>query len=184
MNLANWVEARRVLAPLARGFASARVCTLMAEIEQGQRHDASAAHGWLERAVRAPRDAEWRCAACGWSCAKWRAICGACGAFDSLAWTAPATGLIEHYDASADDEHDGEFHAGIIEGQASQREPEPAGDSPQPPRRPPPPTSGGKSQAREAPGYVVLPRAPDDPGPESENFDETPSAESRRGGPL
>ena len=67
VNLGQWAEARRVLAPLARGFASARVCTLMAEIEQGQRHDAAAAHGWLERAVRAPRDAEWRCQACGWT---------------------------------------------------------------------------------------------------------------------
>lgn len=181
-NLGNWAEARRVLAPLARGFASARVCTLMAEIEQGERHDAGAAHAWLERAVRAPRDAEWRCSGCGWTSATWRAICGACGSFDSLTWTAPATGLIEHYDASADDETDSELGAGVIDVQASPRAPEPAAEAGSPPRPEAPPRSA-KPVETEGPGYVVLPRAPDDPGPDSEEFEQPPPADGRHMGP-
>lgn len=84
----NWPEARRLLSPLAHESASARVCALMAEIEEGENGDATAAHGWLSRAARAARDAEWRCGHCGASQGDWSAVCHACSSFDTLAWSA------------------------------------------------------------------------------------------------
>ena len=84
----NWSEARRLLAPLAHDSASARVCALMAEIEEGENGDATAAHGWLSRAARAARDAEWRCRACGATQSEWSAVCHACSNFDTLVWSA------------------------------------------------------------------------------------------------
>ncbi len=84
----NWQEARRLLAPLAHDSASARVCALMAEIEEGENGDATAAHGWLARAARAARDAEWRCRHCGASQSDWSAVCQTCSSFDTLTWSA------------------------------------------------------------------------------------------------
>ena len=88
----NWSEARRLLAPLVHETTSARVCALMAEIEEGENADASAAHAWLSRAARAPRDAEWRCTHCGVSHTDWSAACAACGSFDTLVWSAVGVG--------------------------------------------------------------------------------------------
>ena len=104
INLSHWPEARRVLAPLAQAFATTRVCALMAEIEQGERHDAATAHSWLSRAVRAPRDADWRCSNCGWNTPDWHAVCANCGAFDTLAWSAPSADSLEMMPGAAHDE--------------------------------------------------------------------------------
>jgi HemY protein len=172
VNLAKWTEARRVLAPLAGGFATARVCALMAEIEQGQRHDAAAAHSWLERAVRAPRDAEWRCSGCGWTAPKWRAVCGQCGAFDTLAWTAPSTGVVEAYAGEHFDEsHDTELGS-VIEGKARHAE--------RPPPQPRGPKPSETDREKKETGFVVLPRPPDDPGPGGEDFE--PDSPMKKGG--
>ncbi len=84
----NWTEARRLLAPFATDSASARVCALMGEIEEGERGDATLAHAWLARAARAPRDAEWRCRHCGATQGEWSAVCRNCSNFDTLAWGA------------------------------------------------------------------------------------------------
>lgn len=162
VNLGKWSDARRVLAPLARGFASARVCTLMAEIEQGQRHDASAAHGWLERAVRAPRDAEWRCTSCGWTSFKWQAVCNHCGAFDTLGWTAPATARLETY-AAEPFEDETEFEGETLDAEAQPPE-EAAPAKPKPAKAPKAKGEGAGT------GFVTLPRAPDDPGPDGDDF--------------
>lgn len=82
----NWPEARRLLAPLANDNASARVCALMGEVEEGERGDATLAHAWLARAARAQRDAEWRCRHCGATQDEWSAVCRTCSNFDTLAW--------------------------------------------------------------------------------------------------
>ncbi|HWA30795.1 MAG TPA: heme biosynthesis HemY N-terminal domain-containing protein [Rhizomicrobium sp.] len=153
-NLMQWEEARRVLAPLSRGYASARVCALMAEIEQSGSHDAAAAHAWLARAARAPRDAEWRCASCGFEMENWHPVCANCGAFDSLSWTAPHVDEIEMLPGAAHDERlaADAAHAFIARG----------GDAPT--QRPPSrkiTVTGPNSE----PAFVVLPRPPDDPGP-------------------
>jgi HemY protein len=154
--LKRWSQARAALHPLAQSFTTARVCALMAQIAQEERGDMVAAHGWLARAVRAPRDAQWTCHSCGWASSEWRAVCGGCGAFDSLAWTTPGAGVLEkmpHIDVEEPQEGAPAREPLVIEG-----------------------------VAREAPAYapqvlrreevrrddVVLPRPPDDPGPVEE----------------
>ncbi|MGE3831924.1 MAG: heme biosynthesis protein HemY [Parvibaculaceae bacterium] len=53
-----WPEARAVLAKLSESDPQARVCALMAEIEEGE-GDRGRAREWLARAVRARRDPMW-----------------------------------------------------------------------------------------------------------------------------
>lgn len=161
VNLAEWAEARRVLAPLAHGFASARVCALMAEIEQGQYHDAAAAHSWLARAVRAPQDAQWRCASCKWAAPEWHAVCGQCGAFDTLEWSAPGADQLESYDAGPE----AEFSAPFLQ-ESARREEEAAAAEEDAARK-----QKKRTPAQGSDAYVVLPRPPDDPGPEGYDFD-------------
>jgi HemY protein len=84
-----WSDARRVLAPWAQGEISARICMLLAEIEERQHRDSVSAHDWLLRAVRAPRDSDFRCTRCGAHSAHWHALCGQCKGFDTLVWLAP-----------------------------------------------------------------------------------------------
>jgi HemY protein len=90
-----WFDARTALEPLTRGFPTTRACVLMAEIAQAERADVTAAQGWLARAARSPRDAQWRCGHCGFVMQDWSAICSNCDAFDSLTWEAPRSGAIE-----------------------------------------------------------------------------------------
>lgn len=169
-NLGKWAEARRVLAPLARGFASTRVCALMAEIEQDQRHDAASAHRWIERAVRAPRDTEWRCGACGWTSPDWHAVCGHCGAFDTLAWAAPATGVAEPFSGEEIDEGpDAGLDAPFLAGET--RREEQAKDEESGSRKTVPEKKRRIEREKSEAGFVVLPRPPDDPGPEGEEFE-------------
>jgi HemY protein len=88
-----WGEARRHLsaATAARGGApSAAVARLMAQIEEDEKGDQAAARQWLARATEAPGEAGWICAACGTGHARWQAICGHCGSFDRIGWTARA----------------------------------------------------------------------------------------------
>jgi len=92
---AQWFDARSALEPLTRGFPTARACVLMAEIAQAERGDVTAAQGWLARAARSPRDAQWRCGHCGFVMQDWTSICSNCDAFDSLSWVAPRTETIE-----------------------------------------------------------------------------------------
>ena len=86
-----WGEARAAL----DGFGEnppARACRLMAEIEDAERDDATAARQWLLRAAMAEVDPAWTCESCGTAAPEWRAVCAKCGAFDTAAWRAPAIG--------------------------------------------------------------------------------------------
>ncbi len=171
INLAHWSEARRMLSPLARGFATARVCALMAEIEQGERHDATAAHAWLSRAVRAPRDADWRCGSCGWSAPDWHAVCGNCGAFDTLVWTAPTADSLEMLPGASHDERLGmdatpsAFLQQPMEIEETRYESVP---------RPTVTRRVGDGVATGEERFVVMPPRPDDPGPDGLDFDPAP----------
>lgn len=174
VNLAQWAEARRVLSPLARGFASARVCALMAEIEQGQRHDAAGAHAWLARAVRAPHDAEWRCTNCKWSAPEWHAVCKNCGAFDTLEWSAPGTDLVENFESEHFDAAEPAapyLQQVTVRDEAIDAQEEAAREKRKSRARPPQEGAGG---------FVVLPRPPDDPGPDGHDFE--PDVPVKRGG--
>jgi len=90
-----WFDARSALEPLTQGPPTARACVLMAEIAQEERGDVTAAQGWLARAARSPRDAQWRCAHCGFVVQDWAPICSNCDAFDSLSWVAPRADALE-----------------------------------------------------------------------------------------
>src|SRR5690606_28646640 len=70
------------------GEPSARLCRLMARLEEAERGDAAAARRWLMQAAEAAPDPAWTCAQCGTPAPEWRARCGQCGAFDSLRWRA------------------------------------------------------------------------------------------------
>lgn len=84
-----WGEARRNLTLAGGDHPSARVCRLMARIEDEEKHDAGAVRDWLGRAADAPRDPAWTCEACGAIHPRWQAVCSRCQAFDRLAWRAP-----------------------------------------------------------------------------------------------
>lgn len=81
--------ARKSLKGLSEGYATARVCKLMADIEAAEGRD-EAARDWLARIVSAPRDAHWMCETCGRESPSWTSTCNNCGAFDTLSWKAPA----------------------------------------------------------------------------------------------
>ena len=87
--MGRWSDARRVLAPWTQGDISARICILLAEIEERQHHDLVSAHTWLLRAVQAPRDSDFLCKRCGARSTSWNALCRRCKGFDTLVWIAP-----------------------------------------------------------------------------------------------
>ena len=87
-----WADARRHLeaaAALEGERPSARLCRLMARLEEGPGGEAGAARRWLLAIAEADPDPAWLCARCGTLTQAWQANCPHCRAFDSLAWQAP-----------------------------------------------------------------------------------------------
>jgi HemY protein len=104
-----WGEARRQLAaivsplgdasPGADARPAARICRLMAALEEAEHGDGAAARVWLARAAEAPPDPLWICNSCAAESRDWQPLCPRCRRFDSLAWQVPAravTSLPEH----------------------------------------------------------------------------------------
>lgn len=89
-----WGQARTNLMLLAEADRTARVCRLMARLEQAEKGDMAAANDWLHRAGEAPPDPGWRCGTCGAQPKAWTACCPACGTFDALAWSAPPRAMV------------------------------------------------------------------------------------------
>ncbi|MBN9488069.1 MAG: heme biosynthesis protein HemY [Alphaproteobacteria bacterium] len=86
-----WGEARRHLELAGGDHPTARVCRLMADVEERSGGDPAKVHDWLARAAVAPADRSWRCSACGAHHEAWRSVCESCGAFGTLHWRAPGT---------------------------------------------------------------------------------------------
>lgn len=84
-----WGEARAQLSALDPEHVGPRACALWARLEEGENGNAVAARQWLERAAYAPRDPSWTCDSCGAVASTWSAICGNCGAFDTVGWSRP-----------------------------------------------------------------------------------------------
>ena len=84
-----WGEARKHLDPLAGNNPSARVCRLMARLEESQHGDMVRAREWLMRASMADPDPMWVCESCGNAAPQWSIQCGKCGSFDSFGWRTP-----------------------------------------------------------------------------------------------
>ncbi|GAB6052255.1 heme biosynthesis protein HemY [Magnetospira thiophila] len=95
-----WGEARRYLDPVAGEDPPARVCRLMAELEESQYGDMAKVRAWLSLAATSERDPAWVCDTCGNVQSSWSALCGKCGGFDSLRWQAPprAKAALAHAD--------------------------------------------------------------------------------------
>jgi HemY protein len=151
--------ARTALAPLLRGDAgaprpTARVCLLMAEIEEAEGAE-GAVREWLNRAARAPRDRAW--VAGSVITDKWSPVSPA-GVLDAFVWRTPD----ERLSATRADAEPPSPSAVAPAPPAVEATPEavavkpiepPAADTPRPP-----PRAGGN--------VVLLPsNAPDDPGP-------------------
>jgi len=88
-----WGEARKHLTPLSQENPPARVCRLMAELEEAEHGNTELARAWLVRATMAEPDPAWICGSCGAVVADWTPTCGKCQSFDSLSWRAPAVVL-------------------------------------------------------------------------------------------
>jgi HemY protein len=84
-----WGEARKHLTGAAGDAPTARVCRLMAELEELESGDMAASRQWLARATAAVPDEAWVCNSCGAVSGSWSALCGNCNAFGSLAWQPP-----------------------------------------------------------------------------------------------
>lgn len=84
-----WGQARKHLQAAAELRPTAGVYRLLARVEEEEPGDAAAARDWLAKAAEAPPDRLWLCRECGTTPETWSALCGHCGAFDSIAWSAP-----------------------------------------------------------------------------------------------
>ena len=91
-----WGEARKHLEAAGGADPSARVCRMMAALEESEHENMARAHEWLMRASVAGGDPAWVCEHCGNAVAQWSALCGKCDGFDSFAWRLPTrvAGLI------------------------------------------------------------------------------------------
>ncbi|NQU60430.1 MAG: heme biosynthesis protein HemY [Rhodospirillales bacterium] len=67
----------------------ARVCRMMAELEESENEDLAGAREWLMRASEAPHDPVWVCDHCGNATSLWSVVCGKCESFDTFAWGPP-----------------------------------------------------------------------------------------------
>lgn len=82
-----WSLARNALANYSSVNPSQGVCSLMAEIEEGQNGDQGKARAWLGRAVKAPRDAAW--IADGIVSDEWEPVSPVTGKLDAFEWSVP-----------------------------------------------------------------------------------------------
>ena len=97
-----WGIARAQLGPLAENAPEARVCRLMAELEEGEERDAGAAQAWLLRLGEARPDPAWRCATCGHRAEDWDPHCPSCESFDTLRWRGPRAAAVPAVVASGE----------------------------------------------------------------------------------
>jgi HemY protein len=86
-----WGEARHHLELAGGEHPTARICRMMADVEERSGGNSGKVHEWLARAADAPADRAWRCTACGAHHETWRPVCESCGAFGTLHWRAPGT---------------------------------------------------------------------------------------------
>ncbi len=88
----DWKLARQALEDYADERPRARICSLMAEIEEGEFGDKGRTREWLARAVRAPRDPVWF--AHGMTSRKWLPVSPVNGELGAFRWTTPPEALV------------------------------------------------------------------------------------------
>jgi HemY protein len=187
----DWKMAREAIADYASGRPRARVCVLMAEIEEGEFGDKGRAREWLSRAVAAPRDPAW--VADGYVSDRWLPVSPVTDELGAFTWKVPLESLA--YSGSASEP---EALPAVIEAQPAppppprhsepvpepaprpepeaKPEPKPAPEpAPEPKREPKPetvklaqPAAAGDAKPKvAAPTAAASSRQPDDPGPEA-----------------
>ena len=88
-----WGGCRTHLEAVGGDAPSARICRLMAELEEGETGDMAAVRRWLVRAAEAAPDPAWICGDCGGAAAAWTPTCARCAALGTLAWKVPERAL-------------------------------------------------------------------------------------------
>lgn len=83
----DWAAARNALKPYLEDGLTQHICSLMAEIEDGEHGDAGRVRAWLARAVHAPRDPAWT--ADGIVAEQWAPVSPVTGRLDAFAWKVP-----------------------------------------------------------------------------------------------
>ena len=84
-----WGKARGHLEFEAGHAPPARVCRLMADLEEAENDDLEAARAWLLKAATAEPDPSWKCTSCGAAWLHWSPICGKCESLGTLDWGTP-----------------------------------------------------------------------------------------------
>ncbi len=85
-----WGEARVHLEKAAGTDPPARVCRMMADLEERSGENPENARSWLLRASAAAPDPAWICDDCGSAWGDWAPVCGSCDALGTLVWAPPA----------------------------------------------------------------------------------------------
>jgi HemY protein len=141
----------------------------MADIERGFGGDSLVAREWANRALRAPRDAQWICSACVRASNEWSATCPHCHAFDALSWQsgprAQVEAMAELDDAAAREPVDTTLYRDAVKAEET-RAVVPASPPPSSPAR----AGEEKPASREDEPVIFAPRAPDDPGPDADDY--------------
>lgn len=153
-----WDDAVKALTPLLSSDPQARICALMAEIEEG-RGDKGRAREWLARAVRAPSDPMW--VIDGAASPYWTPISPATGEIAFAEWKVPYDQLPRQAAPQAPPEP--------VEEAAVPAPPPPAITTTVPVPEPPAPAR----QAARKPRIVEPVRPPDDPGPPDDDGEQT-----------
>ena len=100
-----WKTAREALSAYAHDRPQARICGLMAEIEEGEFGDKGRAREWLARAVRAPRDPAWT--ADGFISRTWLPVSPVSGELGGFKWKVPVEGIAyEEPEVETDEDDD------------------------------------------------------------------------------
>jgi HemY protein len=164
MSLGKFEEAKEHLRPLADNAPTARVCMLMSDIERGLGGESLMARDWATRALAAPHDASWTCEACLRTQQDWSATCAACDAFDTLTWQSGSPG--------SDTRPLGDSIAAYAEMTAGAAPLYRHTVKDKPPKAGMPPARTTEYSPTAADDAIMPPppRAPDDPGPEAEDY--------------
>lgn len=157
-----WDDAAKALEPLLGSEPQARICAVMAEIEEG-RGDKGRAREWLARAVRAPSDPMW--VIDGAASPYWTPISPVTGEIGFAEWKVPFDQLPRQTAATPSPPPDAE----PIEATPALAAPAPVPPAPPPvaaaaPLAPPAAAPPVPPAAAQKPRIVEPVRPPDDPG--------------------
>ena len=164
-----WQEARNALLPYLKDRPQARLCALMAEIEDGENGDRGRAREWLSRALRAPRDPAWTID--GVIVPRWTPVSPVNGELASCDWRTPLDSLPPPEPEGRDEELPppvASEPSALPPADPPPAKPVaeaiPAADPAPPPQPVPPPRPVIVALSPERPVMVKTMRPPDDPG--------------------